>query len=130
MSASPEYDLRATEKKDDEKADSYEDNKQVDTVSVQSIDSRDVDEALGLVGMRRTAEFSEEYNKKLRRKLVCQSAALHLPIVNHSTGLGHSSAMCSCLLHAISVSLLRHVLFDARQLILIYRDKNTLSYAR
>ena len=30
------------------------------------------DEALLLVGMERKAEFSEEYNLKLRRKLVCQ----------------------------------------------------------
>ena len=39
-------------------------------VSVEE-DVTDADEALGLVGMRRTAEFSEEYYKKLRRKLVC-----------------------------------------------------------
>ena len=55
----------------DEKTSSLVDSKQVETISVDSIDSRDVDEALELVGMRRTAEFSEEYNKKLRRKLVC-----------------------------------------------------------
>ncbi|EJD01337.1 MFS general substrate transporter [Fomitiporia mediterranea MF3/22] len=34
-----------------------------------SFDARDGDEALELVGMRRTAQFSEEYNNKLRRKL-------------------------------------------------------------
>lgn len=54
----------------DEKMGSLEDSKRVETISINSIDSRDVDEALELVGMRRTAEFSEEYNKKLRRKLV------------------------------------------------------------
>lgn len=37
-------------------------------------DSSDGDEALKLVGRERTAEFSEEYNRKLRNKLV-----LHLP---------------------------------------------------
>ena len=40
-----------------------------DTVSV--VDSYEGDEALKLVGRERTAEFSAEYNKKLRRKLVC-----------------------------------------------------------
>ena len=33
-------------------------------------DSYEADEALRLVGRERTTEFSEEYNKKLRRKLV------------------------------------------------------------
>lgn len=41
---------------------------QVDVISV-----RDGDEALKLVGMERTAEFSEEFNRKLRRKLVSRS---------------------------------------------------------
>ena len=35
------------------------------------IETYEVDEALKLVGQERTAEFSEEYNRKLRRKLVC-----------------------------------------------------------
>lgn len=35
-----------------------------------SLDAKDGDEALELVGMRRTTQFSEEYNNKLRRKLV------------------------------------------------------------
>ena len=34
------------------------------------LDATDGDEALLLVGTERTAEFSEEYNLKLRRKLV------------------------------------------------------------
>lgn len=34
-------------------------------------DSSDGDEALKLVGREREAQFSEEYNAKLRAKLVC-----------------------------------------------------------
>lgn len=34
-----------------------------------SIDVSDGDEALELVGMHRTAQFSEDYNLKLRRKI-------------------------------------------------------------
>lgn len=43
----------------------------VDSETVSVIDSLQGDEALQLVGRERTAEFSDEYNKKLRRKLVC-----------------------------------------------------------
>lgn len=39
-----------------------------DVLSV--VDSEEGDEALKLVGKERTAQFSEEYNRKLRRKLV------------------------------------------------------------
>ena len=39
--------------------------------SVSVVDSADGDEALKLVGKERTQQFSEEYNRKLRRKLVC-----------------------------------------------------------
>lgn len=35
-----------------------------------SLDIQDGDEALRLIGAERTAQFSEEYNAKLRRKLV------------------------------------------------------------
>ena len=42
----------------------------VGTVSESVVESTDGDEALRLVGKERTAQFSEEYNKKLRRKLV------------------------------------------------------------
>ena len=50
-----------------------DDNKATNTVITDtlSVDSKDADEALELVGIRREAQFSEEYNLKLRRKLVC-----------------------------------------------------------
>lgn len=35
-----------------------------------SVDLNDGDEALRLIGAERTTQFSEEYNAKLRRKLV------------------------------------------------------------
>lgn len=38
-----------------------------------SFEVADGDEALNLVGAERTTEFSEEYNRKLRRKLVCSA---------------------------------------------------------
>ena len=41
-------------------------------VDVISVNSKDADEALGLVGVKRT-DFSEEYNIQLRKKLVCGS---------------------------------------------------------
>ena len=40
------------------------------TVTVSSADSGDEDEALKLVGKERAAQFSEEFNRKLRNKLV------------------------------------------------------------
>ena len=50
------------------------DEKHPESIEVLSVNSEDVDEALELVGSRRTQQFSEEYNKKLRRKLV---SAIH-----------------------------------------------------
>lgn len=51
-----------------------DEEKDADTVSV--VDSADGDEALQLVGKERTAHFSEEYYKQLRRKLVRTSVLL------------------------------------------------------
>lgn len=42
---------------------------EVDEVVTDGLEYKD--EALKLVGMQRTQEFSEEYYRKLRRKLVC-----------------------------------------------------------
>lgn len=42
-----------------------------ETVTILSVDSKEADAALELVGTVRTAQFSEEYNNRLRRKLVC-----------------------------------------------------------
>ena len=56
------------------------DEKQAETLEIASIaDSVEGDEALHLVGRERTVQFSEEYNKRLRRKLVSRtrSAVCH-----------------------------------------------------
>jgi ACS family allantoate permease-like MFS transporter len=49
-------------------------------LELDSIDASNGDEALQLVGSQATEHFSEEYNRKLRRKLVilvpCTSAIL------------------------------------------------------
>jgi len=49
-------------------------------LGLDSIDADNGDEALQLVGTQATEHFSEEYNRKLRRKLVqlvpCSSVAL------------------------------------------------------
>ena len=50
--------------RDDEKC------SRVDVEALSTIHSLDGDEALKLVGTERTVQFSEEYNRRLRRKLV------------------------------------------------------------
>ena len=52
---------------------SFDEEKKVEVElddSTSSLDIDDADAALGLVGTKRTMQFSEEYNRKLRRKLV------------------------------------------------------------
>lgn len=66
MSVSPD-------KIEDEKANDAQialDEKRPASELSTSSDILDGDEALHLVGAERTAQFSEEYNRKLRRKLV------------------------------------------------------------
>ncbi len=60
------------EKRDsDEKTRSQDEKDAYDAeVSVSVADSANDDEALKLVGRERSAQFTEEYNRKLRRKLV------------------------------------------------------------
>lgn len=50
-----------------------DDEKFVEMKIAVSYDESDMDEAMMLVGAERTTEFSEEYNAKLRRKLVSNS---------------------------------------------------------
>lgn len=66
----------------DKKTSPPQDEKHPEVVTLQSVDSKDADEALELVGLRRELHFSEEYNKKLRRKLV--SLFFLLPFNNSS----------------------------------------------
>ncbi|EIW61735.1 MFS general substrate transporter [Trametes versicolor FP-101664 SS1] len=74
----------------DEEKDGYD-------VTVSVTDSVEGDEALKLVGRERTAEFSEEYNRKLRRKLdllippLC--AAVYFTQFLDKTSLNYASIM-------------------------------------
>lgn len=87
------------------KEDLHEDEKQVEGAEVASLDdSSEGDEALELVGRERTAQFSEEYNRKLLRKLVrCSSCCTLLLTQISAPGLAHPSSMRCRLLHPISV---------------------------
>ena len=62
------------------------DEKHVDTLLIADADSdvdfRDKDEALRLVGLERTAVFTEEYYAKLRRKMVMWLLPIRLARVN------------------------------------------------
>lgn len=57
--------------RDAEKKASYiDDNIVIEKFDDSSVNFKEGDEALRLIGVERTAQFSEEYNRKLRRKLV------------------------------------------------------------
>jgi hypothetical protein len=56
---------------DAEKKTSYvDDNIVIEKLDDSSVNFKEGDEALRLIGFERSAQFSEEYNRKLRRKLV------------------------------------------------------------
>jgi len=67
------------------------------TASVSEVDTSEGDEALQLVGKERTVQFSEEYNRKLRRKLdlwippLC--AAVYFTQFLDKTSLNYASIM-------------------------------------
>lgn len=71
--------MSATQVHDEEKRSSShgDEEKHPDRFGVETtVDSVDGDEALKLVGLERDAVFTEEYNQKLKRKLVRESEAL------------------------------------------------------
>ncbi|KAI1792940.1 MFS general substrate transporter [Ganoderma leucocontextum] len=82
----------STEKRDSDEKGGFD---AIGTVSV--VESTDGDEALRLVGKERTAQFSEEYNRKLRRKLdliippLC--AAVYFTQFLDKTSLNYASIM-------------------------------------
>ncbi|KAJ8501433.1 hypothetical protein ONZ51_g592 [Trametes cubensis] len=81
----------------DEKTRSRDEEKDAYDVTVSVAESTEGDEALKLVGKERTAQFSEEYNKKLRRKLdmiippLC--AAVYFTQFLDKTSLNYASIM-------------------------------------
>jgi len=79
-----------------------------DVVSVDSsCEPRQGDEALKLVGMERQITFSDEYNLKLRKKLVrvLQLQFLTSWLTGFVPGSVDSSSLCCSMLCAIPVSL-------------------------
>lgn len=93
-----------------------------------SINIDEGDEALRLIGMERTAQFSEEYNRKLRRKLVCPSRHPRVLISQIFEGLVDSATMRRSVLHTVFVRLRSNPQIGS--LMLIQRDKTSLNYAR
>ncbi len=92
-----------------EKASREDGKHEVDEEIVSIVDSSDGDEALQLVGKERTAEFSDEYNRKLRRKLVrsyvfyfTMTSADHIYI----SGSSHTPALCCSVFHAVLVRII------------------------
>ncbi|KAH9853800.1 MFS general substrate transporter [Lenzites betulinus] len=81
----------------DEKRLSQDEEKNGFDPTVSAVDSADGDEALKLVGRERTTKFSEEYNRKLRRKLdflippLC--AAVYFTQFLDKTSLNYASIM-------------------------------------
>ena len=72
-----------------------------------SFDAKDADEALELVGMRRTVQFSEEYNMKLRKKLVrvvSLSVFLSVKLFIRGVGLDYPTVVRSGVFHTVFVS--------------------------
>lgn len=58
-------------------SDDVDEKKDVSVTESVVVDTQDGDEALALVGRDRQAHFSDEYNRRLRRKLV--SNPLYMP---------------------------------------------------
>ncbi|KAG6900917.1 hypothetical protein C0993_004354 [Termitomyces sp. T159_Od127] len=95
-----------------------------------SFDIQEGDEALKLIGTERTVQFSEEYNRKLRRKLVRMCFG-HSTIDPSATYIGSANPaiMCSSVFHPVPV---RPVVPEANAdqlIIMIGRDKTSLNYA-
>lgn len=100
-------------------------------IEVKSIEVDFADEALRLVGTERTRHFSEEYNLKLRRKLVNH---LVFNVMNSDSGLtrGRTGTSCHSVRPCTLLSICRAIRASLTwlQLTLADRDKNSLNYAR
>lgn len=123
------------QRKSIEKSRSRDDEKEPYDVTAtvsESVDDADGDEALKLVGKERVAQFSEEYNKKLRRKLVRTSRRIHIAVELIESYRIASSLRCVlrsisrnfCKFTAVAFSPLLRMLRDD------CRDKTSLNYAR
>lgn len=117
----------------EEKRPSRDEEKDEATITVSSADSANEDEALKLVGRERTTKFSEEYNRKLRNKLVrrltsnrSQGPIVELPV--RVVGSHDLTAMCGCVLYSVLVGCITSDL--GARVDLRCRDKTSLNYAR
>jgi hypothetical protein len=82
------------------------DEKVIEAPSISSVDFRHGDEALKLIDAENAVIFSEEYNLKLRKKLVRPTlinTRLTLNSVCQPLGHVNPSPLCCCLLHPILV---------------------------
>jgi hypothetical protein len=77
---------------------------EVEKLDSYTVDTSQGDEALQLVGVERKERFSDEYNLKLRRKLVRLSLKRSLLWSNRYSGSSDPTNLCSSLLHAVLVS--------------------------
>lgn len=85
----------------------HDEEKKPDVVRVNVLEVGEGDEALKLVGALRTEEFSEEFNLKLRRKLVSKATSWSLwpnDQIVHLPGFCHSPNLRGSILHPVSVS--------------------------
>ena len=80
-----------------------DDAKDLPSATESFIDSREGDEALKLVGKERQVQFSEEYNLKLRKKLVSIQNYILSAYADFSLipGPMDPAAVCSGVLHSI-----------------------------
>lgn len=84
-----------------------------------SPDLDDGDEALQLLGVERTTHFSEEFNEKLKRKLVWNLLSYILPpqnIINTPAGPAHSTTVCRSLFYPISVGPSHYFSFNSTRI--------------
>lgn len=77
--------------------------------AVASYEASDMDEAMLLVGVERSAVFSEEYNLRLRRKLVSfvkfvRNEYVGYPLIHHSAGPCHYTLMRGSVFYTVLVS--------------------------
>lgn len=113
------------------------DEKQLDTVLVTDVESdidfRDKDEALRLVGLEKASSFTEEEYNRIRRKLVRRLARRRVTLTwtdLSSTGLCHSAAVRSRVLHSVSVRLITGRVSAIQSAQGPDSDKTALGYAR
>ena len=103
-----------------------------ETETVSVTDSSDGDEALKLVGREREAQFSEEYNLKLRRKLVRLFISHQTATIPLRTGSRNPDHLSGGILHEIYVCIFSLLSFPPNTYCLkfIDRKRKRLNYSQ